>query len=153
MKTKLSRRSDERSVVASLMRNRKGSAAAEFALVLPVLTSMIFGALEFSSIFFSYSAMQSAARDVARQVAVNTIPQEGAEEAVKERLPVWMREAIDVDITQTTPNDITTNVIQMRVEIPAVSATPLKLFTKSADWVLTTQVEMKQETPFEEPEA
>lgn len=141
-----------RGLATRLMGDRRGAAAAEFALIVPVLTTMIIGSLEFSSIFFSYSAMQSAARDVTRQVAVNTIVEGAAEAAVRARLPVWMREEVDVDISQTTPADITTNVIQMRVEIPAVSATPLKLFTKSTDWTLATQVEMKQETPFEEPE-
>jgi Flp pilus assembly protein TadG len=138
---------------AKLMGNRSGSAAAEFALILPVLTSMIFGALEFSSIFFSYSALQSAARDVTRQVAINTIDAGEAEDAVRERLPAWMREDVAVRVTQTTPADITTNVIQMTAEVPAASATPLRIFTKSADWDLQTMVEMKQETPFEEPEA
>jgi Flp pilus assembly protein TadG len=134
------------------MGDRSGSAAAEFALIVPVLTSMIFGALEFSSIFFSYSALQSAARDVTRQVAINTIDVDGAEAAVKARVPGWMREDVEVLVTQTSPADITANVIQMTAEVPAASATPLKFFTKSADWTLQTAVEMKQETPFEEPE-
>jgi Flp pilus assembly protein TadG len=141
-----------RRLPAKLMGNRSGAAAAEFALIIPVLTSMIFGALEFSSIFFSYSALQSAARDVTRQVAINTIEVGAAEAAVRARVPGWMRDEVDVQIVQSAPADITANVIQLTAEVPATSATPLKFFTKSADWDLQTVVEMKQETPFEEPE-
>lgn len=148
-----SERGVDQRLPGKFMKDRRGSAAAEFALIVPVLTSMIFGALEFSSIFFSYSALQSAARDVTRQVAINTIEIDNAEEAVKARVPNWMRDDVEVEITQTTPADITTNVIQMTAEVPAVSATPLQFFTKNAEWVLETVVEMKQETPFEEPEA
>jgi hypothetical protein len=142
-----------RGLPAKLMGNRSGSAAAEFALILPVLTSMIFGALEFSSIFFSYSALQSAARDVTRQVAINTIEVGQAEAAVQERVPGWMRQDVEVRIVQTSPADITANVIRLTAEVPATSATPLRFFTKSTDWDLQTVVEMKQETPFEEPQA
>jgi Flp pilus assembly pilin Flp len=143
----------QRRGAAALLRQRDGTAAVEFALLLPVMTSMILGALEFSGIFFSYSAMQTAARDVTRQIAVNTMPQSEAEDAVRARVPGWMREAVQMELAQSAPGDPNSNVIEMRLLVPAHAATPLHFFTRSLDWELVTRVEMKQELPFDGDEA
>jgi Flp pilus assembly protein TadG len=134
----------------SLWRDRKGAAAAEFGLVAPLLVAMTLGMTEYSMVFFSYGAMQSAARDVARQVAVNTLPAGSAQTEVRERVPSWVRDSVTVSVTQTTPANPATNVYTMRVQAPIAAATPISFYTKAQSSQLSTTVEMKQELPFVE---
>ncbi len=131
-------------------RDRRGAAAAEFALIVPVLTSMLFGTLEFGTLIFSYSAMQAAARDVTRQVSVNVMPPSAAEDAIRARAPAWVRDSMEVTLQQTAPGNPSTNVYVTRVVAPAKAATALAFFTRATDWNLVTEVEMKQELPFAE---
>ena len=51
------------------LRDRRGVAATEFALILPVLTILLFGFYEAGRIYWSYNVIQSSARDAARYAA------------------------------------------------------------------------------------
>ena len=57
-----------------LCASRGGSAAVEFAVVLPLLMLIMFGTLQISLLMVSYNLMISAARDTARALAVGTLP-------------------------------------------------------------------------------
>lgn len=135
-------------IPGGLLRNRKGAAAVEFALVLPVFISMMFGSLEFSVLLYSYSSMQTAARDAVRQVSVNSLTPTEAKARIPAEVPSWMSGDVTVAITQTKPSDPTTNIIQVNVSVPAYKASPITFFTRGTDWILSTQAEMKQELPF-----
>jgi Flp pilus assembly protein TadG len=130
--------------------DRRGAAAAEFALVLPVLTAMMFGTLEFGTMLFSYSAMQSAARDVTRQVSVNVMSASAAETAIRDRLPPWTRSSATISLEESAPGNPSTNVYRTVVAAPAQSAAVLAFFSRAKSWNLVTEVEMKQELPFAE---
>lgn len=134
-----------------LRANRAGVVAAEFAIVSPVLLGLLFGTIEYGLALFSYSSMQTAARDVARQVAVNSLSFAGAPAELKSRLPAWMRNQATITLTQTTPANPATNVYTATVSVPMASATPLNFFTTMSSGSLRTEVEMKQELPFVEP--
>ncbi len=116
------------------------------------MIAMLMGTLEYGLIIFSYSSMQTAARDVARQVSVNTISVAAAEDAAKQKVAPWMRDDVNVSISESASGDPATNVITMQLDVPASKAAPVSFFSKAADWTLSTQVEMKQELPFVELE-
>jgi len=50
-------------------KNEKGSAAAEFALILPMMLTIVFSIYEAGRVFWSYNIVQSSARDAARYAA------------------------------------------------------------------------------------
>ena len=50
-----------------------GASAAEFAIVLPLLLSILMGIMQMSMMMYSYNVMVSGARDTARAMAVCTI--------------------------------------------------------------------------------
>lgn len=51
-------------------RSEEGAAAAEFAIVLPLLIIMVFGIVEFGQAYFRMQGVQAAAREGARSGAV-----------------------------------------------------------------------------------
>ncbi len=137
---------------ARMYRCRKGAVAAEFALIVPIMSALAFGTIEYGSLFFSYSAMQSASRDLARQVAVNSISIENAQYQAVARVPGWMRDSVNVVVLQSAPGNAAANVYTLRMSVPAREATIMPFFTRGGDMMLQTEIEMKQELPFSEPE-
>jgi Flp pilus assembly protein TadG len=134
--------------VRNARRDRKGAAAAEFALVLPAMMGLLFGTFEYGIAFFSFSAMQSAARDVTRQVAVNTMLAGGAEAAIRARLPTWARDNATVTVLQSAPANPAANVYTVRIAMPMSAATPIQFFSRVANPTLRTELRMKQEMPY-----
>ncbi len=55
------------------MRNQTGSAAVEFALVLPLLLLILFGTIEYGILMYDQSVITNAAREGARWGAVQSI--------------------------------------------------------------------------------
>ena len=53
-----------------LLRDRDGAAAVEFALVLPLLMTLVFGVFEFGMLWNSYQIITDAAREGARRAVV-----------------------------------------------------------------------------------
>lgn len=129
-------------------RCRSGATAAEFALVMPLMTAMLFGIVEFGTIFFSYSAMQLQASRAARAVAVNTTADGAAASAARAQLPGWMRSTATISITQTAPGDPNTNLIRVRVASPSNQATPIPILSAMVPWQLNADVTIKQELPY-----
>ncbi len=54
----------------SLLKDKSGANAVEFAVVLPVLLLIVLGIIQFGVIFFTYNNMVQAAREAARTLAV-----------------------------------------------------------------------------------
>ena len=52
-------------------RSERGAAALEFALILPILITLIFGIIEFGRAFNASITVTQAAREAVRQVALN----------------------------------------------------------------------------------
>ena len=52
-----------------MMRDERGSSATEFALILPLLTLLLFGFYEAGRMYWNYNTVQSSARDAARYAA------------------------------------------------------------------------------------
>lgn len=133
-----------------LHHQRSGAVAVEFGLVMPLFIAMFMGMVEYSFVYFTYGSMQSAARDVTRQVAVNTISMASVDQAVKSRLPGWAQGSASVNISETAPGNPAYNVYQLNVSVPIAQATPFRFYTLSQSSDVRTHVEMKQELPFVE---
>jgi len=59
-------------------RNERGALAAEFALLLPVLLTILFGAMEFGMIMYSREVISNASREGARAGIVQASPKPAA---------------------------------------------------------------------------
>ena len=101
-----------------------GSAAIEFALVVPVLLLLVVGAMEIGMIIYTHSAAGFATRDVARRIATNRLVVTLAPSTVKDQLPAWVRQDTTVTVDQSTPSNIFTNQITVKASFPAAKATP-----------------------------
>ena len=78
-------------VIGRLLASTKGSSAAEFALIVPVLLLMLFGTLQASLLMYSYNRMADAARDATRAMAVCTVTDTGTAAAqALANLPPWV---------------------------------------------------------------
>lgn len=139
-----------RQILQRLGCDRHGAVAAEFALISPLLFTMIVGIIEYSFIMFSFSAMQFGATTVAREMSVNSFKGSTPTEAVKSYLPGWLKDQVTVTVAQSTPADPRTNIFTVKVSAPALNATPMSVFTRSVPWTLSAEASMSQELPFEE---
>jgi len=117
-------------------------------MLMPLLTTMLFGSFEYGSVIYSYSAMQFGANRVARTVAVNRMTNAQAQTQVRNYLPVWVRNDVVVSVSQTAPTDASSNLVRVRLSVPARNATPLSMLTRVVPWQLTANVAMKQELPY-----
>jgi Flp pilus assembly protein TadG len=136
------------SVVLNLRRDRSGSAVTEFALVLPLLTLLLFGIVEFGSITYSYSAMQFGANRAARSFAVNTLDEAGALARAKAVLPAWAREQVALTMVQSDPGDPNTNVIRVTLSVDASRVAVVSMMTRLVELPLRAETSVKQELPY-----
>jgi len=54
-------------------RPKRGAAVLEFALVMPVLTLILFGIITYGSVFYTLNSMKESAQDAARRMAVGAV--------------------------------------------------------------------------------
>ena len=132
----------------SLKASRSGATAAEFALVVPVLMTLVFGAFEYGCIAYAMSSMQFGANVVARDVAVNNLGPAEAAARLQPYLPGWMQGEVEVSLTQSNPADPRLNMIRLQLETPAVSATPFAMMTRLHPWTLSAWADVRQELPY-----
>lgn len=128
--------------------DRSGSVAAEFALIVPLLTTLLLGIIEFGTVFFCYSAMQFAANGAARQMAVNVADQATAITAARDVLPGWVRDDVAITVDQSDPGDPNRNVIRVRMVADAQAMAVTGMLTRMVPWTLTADVSIKQELPY-----
>lgn len=139
-----------RRIASGIRANRLGSVAFEFALVSPLLFSILLGTLEFGFVLFSFSSMQLGTDIAARGISVNTAvgTNAQAEAAVRAALPSWLRSSVTVTVSQTDLADPRKNLIRVRATADAEDATPLPMFTRAVPWTMSTEVAVVQELPF-----
>jgi Flp pilus assembly protein TadG len=114
--------------------NRSGAVAAEFALIVPLLSVLLFGVLQFGFAIYSYTAMETAARTGARQIAFGTNVAT-AEAATRAALPNWM--ASDATVSSIADDD---GFTRMTVTVPGSSAALMSLVPMPEN--LTAEVAM-----------
>ena len=128
--------------------SRAGSAASEFALIVPLLTTLLMGVIEFGTVFFSYSAMQFAAHDAARHMAVNVSSPAVALADASNLVPGWARDNVSMSVTQSNPADPSQNVIRVRLAANAREMAVMSMITRMVPWTLTADASIKQELPY-----
>ncbi len=64
-------------------RGEAGAAAVEFALVLPLLLTLLMGVVEFGWYFFNQGTLAGAAREAARDFAIHEDAAQAADKAVQ----------------------------------------------------------------------
>ena len=83
-------------------RNEGGASAVEFALVLPVLIMLVFGAIQYGLYFWSMQGGSSAVREAARRGAVaDLVTCNEFRTYVKDRLGATATNVVDTDIKRT----------------------------------------------------
>lgn len=97
-------------------RRKSGAVAAEFALIIPLLVTFLFGVLQFGFAIYTYTAMETAARTGARQMAFGTSTAT-AEAATRAALPGWV--ADEATVSSIEDDD---GIARMTVTVPGSSA-------------------------------
>lgn len=103
-----------------LHRDRRGASAVEFALVLPVLLTLLFGTLEVGRLMWVRSTMQFAAEEATRYALVHT----GASVA---EITALARARVAASVSSLAPqvtvtSTATTVTVQLNQDVPLVSA-------------------------------
>jgi Flp pilus assembly protein TadG len=112
------------SAVAHLTRlrqQRSGAAAAEMALLLPLLFLMLFGVVQLGFAIYTFNAMQNSARTGARLVVFGSAPA-AAVTAVRGQLPPWVANAAVITVTENVGG-----LARVRVSVPGASAALMRL--------------------------
>ena len=110
----------------SKLRNEKGTSAVEFALVLPIFVSVIFGIFQFGIAFNNWIAITHAAREGVRLAAVGQYN----EQRVRDSAPSVQIQSITISgqggsIGSPVTVTVTGNVLN--IEIPFAGSWPVSL--------------------------
>lgn len=125
-----------------LLADCRGGAAVEFALVIPVLISIVLAGVQYGVMFHAYTVMLNAARDGARSLALGaTVDQ--ARARVRNQLPAW----VPADKWTITPrNRAATGTTRVDVTIRTTGKAASVLTYLPAPERLQVKVSMESET-------
>ncbi|WP_193370767.1 TadE/TadG family type IV pilus assembly protein [Pelagibius marinus] len=98
-------------------RGRSGSAAVEFAILLPVFLAILFGIIQFGSVMFLHNNMVNAAREAVRRMSVAELNTTEAETYARNYLAGWN---LTFNVNATEPP--TTTDVSMTISVPAADA-------------------------------
>lgn len=86
----------------------------EFALLLPILTTMIIGTFQYGILIFTYNTMLNTARNGARAMAVGSASEADVVTTAKMNLPGWVPQnewrIVARDVATTGTNQVTTSI-------------------------------------------
>lgn len=102
------------------LRDQRGAAMVEFAIILPLLLLVVFGILQFGLLFYNYLDLTSATRDGARRAAVSRLSLNGAQttrDAIAASTSVVDDSQTTVTITPGTPWT-SGNAVNVKVTYP-----------------------------------
>lgn len=114
---------DKPNVFSRVRNSKTGAAAAEFAIMLPVLLLIMAGALQYGVMMMTYNSMVNGARSAARALSLGDATDAQVRTAVKNWLPGWVS---DGAVTVTTTS-IGTDRIRVDVSVPASETTVLRI--------------------------
>ena len=126
--------------------DRRGATAVEFALLMPILIVIAFGAIEFGLIFYCHTSAGYAAWNTTRQLATNRIKITDVDTTARDQLPSWMRASATI-IPSATSADPFVNRYTVTIAFPATAAST----TSVIGWAYSTLILTSQTTMMQEP--
>jgi Flp pilus assembly protein TadG len=111
---------------SAVRRDRGGSAAVEMALLLPLMSMMICGTMQYGVLMFTYNSMLNTARNGARALAVGSASESDVVTTAKANLPGWVA-AADWTITPEDTTTTGTNQVVTEISVKSEKATILPL--------------------------
>ncbi len=131
-----------RRVAGQLRADRRGTAAAEFALLLPVLTVLLFGTFQYGMIYYTYNVMLNTARNGARALAVGSSTEAQVKIDAAASLPTWVPKE-SWNIVAKDVGSTLTDKVQTTISVLASQAVKLR-FAPMPDTLQATVVMLKQ---------
>jgi hypothetical protein len=123
---------------------RRGVSLVESAFMIPILMSLIFGAIEFGSVLHMRHTMLHAAREAARTLAVQGGTPSQAMAMAYALLPDSDDLQFEVSATQPPPDSQLRNV-EVRISLPFTDASLGDMFGIFGDDDMTVRVTMRSE--------
>jgi Flp pilus assembly protein TadG len=106
--------------------DRRGAAAVEFALLLPLLTLMLTSVWQYGMLFYTYNTISVAARDGARALANGSATEADVQAVVLASLPKWVS-TDDVTVVARNASTTGTGLVDTSISVPAAKATFLSV--------------------------
>lgn len=132
----------DRNLLGMLWRDRRGASAVEFALVAPLLISLLLGIIQYGSLFLLQTRMTDTARDTARRLAVGELATESDAEAYAEaRLAGW---SAPFTATAVLP-DPGEHDVSITISVPKAEAALINLVGFGMDGELSVAFHMLRE--------
>lgn len=98
-----------------LLGDRRGSTAIEFALILPIMATMMIGAMELGRYFLAYSSISSATEQLARYTMIQ--PNASSSELTTQFQGYLAGDSTDVVLTFSTEVDAVTGLTFQVVDV------------------------------------
>ncbi len=134
-----------RQFLRSFRRAKSGAAALEFALVVPILLTLLFATIQFGSVVFVQNNMVNAAREGARRIAAADVSTTEATAMMQNMLSSWNL-PFTYNIAMPNPANPSDRDVVVTVTVPAAAARvvsyPPGLFGSGN---VVAQVTMRQE--------
>jgi len=132
------------SMLKSIIKSQRGQAMVELAIVLPILLLIIFGIIEFGSIYATDLAINNAAREGARAAALGA-PDEDITIIVNDRCSFLDTTKLSLEITPVQLERISGNPVTINLEYPVEINIPIISAITGNPYIVTAQVVMRAE--------
>lgn len=124
--------------------NRRGVSIVESAFMIPILMSLIFGAIEFGSVLHMRHTMLHAAREAARTLAVQGGSVGQAITVAETLLPSSDDLEFEIAASQPSPDDILRDV-EVEISLPLKQASLGDMFRVFGEDTMDVRVTMRSE--------
>jgi hypothetical protein len=128
----------------SIIKNQRGQALVELAIVLPILLLLIFGITEFGRIYSSNIIINNATREGARAAALGA-PDEDIIIIIKDRCAFLDKTKLNIEITPLRLERISGNPVSIDVEYAVKIYAPIISAITADPYVVSAQVIMRVE--------
>ena len=132
------------------LKNEKGQAMVEFALLLPILLILLMGIIDFGWLFYNQLALNNSCREGARFAVVNTGKQDNVQlitDKVFSVTPPQLQEDLEVTVTWSNALLPLQGDVKVKVNTKIIVLTPvLGIFSEDQKRSLTAEVTMKAES-------
>ncbi len=130
-----------RQLVVRPARDKKGTAAVEFALILPMLFMLTLGVWEAGVVFFAQDQMTHVSREASRNVALGLMTETEAETYVTDRLADIFNVPMSVSVTSPATENSTNQDVVVTVTVSSANMdqlTPLGILSPDSLEITST---------------